>query len=49
MAAEIESIIEHFKSYFEGHDFELMTWDTGPIKKIIPEFSSSKIFARQEM
>jgi suppressor of fused protein SUFU len=42
MASEKENIVQHFKSYFEGHDFELMTWDTGPIKDIIPEFEVIK-------
>jgi suppressor of fused protein SUFU len=42
MAAEKENIIQHFKSYFEGHDFELMSWGTGPIKDIIPEFQVIK-------
>ena len=42
MASEIENIIEHFKTFFEGHDFELMTWNTGPIKDIIPEFQVIK-------
>jgi len=42
MASEIDNIIQHFKSSFEGHDFELLTWDTGPIKDIIPEFQVIK-------
>ena len=42
MAAETDNIIQHFKSYFEGHDFELVSWDTGPIKDIIPEFQVIK-------
>ncbi len=42
MASEIENIIQHFKTFFEGHDFELMTWNKGPIKDIIPEFQVIK-------
>lgn len=42
MASEIENITEHFKSYFEGHEFEESTWDVGPIKEVIPEFKVIK-------
>ena len=42
MASEIENIIQHFKTFFEGHDFELMIWNKGPIKDIIPEFQVIK-------
>lgn len=38
MLPEIEIIVEHFKSCFEGHEFERMTWDKGPMKELIPEF-----------
>jgi hypothetical protein len=34
-----ENIIEHFKSYFAGHEFEVLTWDTGPINNVIPDFA----------
>jgi len=42
MASEIENVVQHFKSFFEGHEFEVLTWDTGPIKKVIPEFEVIK-------
>lgn len=38
MASPKEGIIQHYKSFFAGHDSEVLTWDTGPIKEIIPEF-----------
>jgi len=33
-----QKIIEHYKSFFEGHEFEILTWNLGPIKKIVPDF-----------
>ena len=42
MASEIENIIQHFKTFFEGHDCGLMTWNKGPMNDIIPEFQVIK-------
>ncbi|MEZ8420140.1 suppressor of fused domain protein [Vibrio sp. 10N.261.46.E12] len=31
-------IIKHYKQFFDGHDYELLTWDLGPIKERVPNF-----------
>jgi hypothetical protein len=38
MESPIEKIIQHYKTFFEGHESEVLNWDLGPIKETIPEF-----------
>ncbi|EJL6307626.1 suppressor of fused domain protein [Vibrio mimicus] len=38
MKSTKEKIIKHYAEFFEGHDFEILSWELGPIKKIVPDF-----------
>lgn len=42
MASSKEDILQHFKTFFKGHKFELETCDRGPIKELIPDFGVIK-------
>jgi len=33
-----EDITKHYKEFFEGHDFEMLSWELGPIKEVVPGF-----------
>ena len=35
---EIKSLLKHYNEFFKGHSTEVVSWDRGPILKVIPEF-----------
>ena len=39
-----EEIIKHYKEFFGGHESELMSWDLGPIKEVVPNFQVIRFF-----
>ncbi len=38
MADRHQSVLNHYQSFFQGHNQELFTWEIGPIKKVVPAF-----------
>ena len=33
-----DKIIDHYKKFFEGHEYRVLTWDLGPISQVVSEF-----------
>jgi hypothetical protein len=38
MKSTNENIIKHYKEFFDGHDFEIPSWELGPINEVVPDF-----------
>jgi hypothetical protein len=38
MASRNETVLNHYQSFFRGHNHDLCTWESGPIKELVPSF-----------
>lgn len=38
MPSREETLLKHYRDFFVGHNSELLSWNTGPIVEVIPEF-----------
>jgi len=38
MKSNNEEIIKHYQGFFDGHESKLLSWELGPIKKVVPNF-----------